>query len=274
MSSSSLYLPVVLAGNLTLTSDAPVGRPLVLTSSNSTGELLVMAVNDLDPDAPADFLTAWQLRLAIIPNSTATGSLEFFAGAEPGNYVFEGTGQFGPNISNSGDKLFAVDFNFPDTGGVQIPLAPGANLLSIVFTPSVDALGTFGIFALNGLTNSEWTDATNPIKLRRTFVNVPDGGGPVRIADVLVSHPADFNLDGNVDGNDLAQWQGDFGLNGSSDADGDGNSDGADFLAWQRQFGSEVPTLAASHAVPEPETALLLFLATFTVYLPSRRVPR
>ncbi len=47
---------------------------------------------------------------------------------------------------------------------------------------------------------------------------------------------ADFDNDGDVDGNDLAQWEGDFGLNGDSDADGDADSDGADFLAWQRQF--------------------------------------
>ena len=46
----------------------------------------------------------------------------------------------------------------------------------------------------------------------------------------------DFDNDGDVDGNDLSQWQGDFGLNGNSDADFDGDSDGADFLAWQRNL--------------------------------------
>lgn len=46
----------------------------------------------------------------------------------------------------------------------------------------------------------------------------------------------DFTNDGLVDGADLAQWQGDFGLNGSSDTDNDGDSDGSDFLAWQRNY--------------------------------------
>ncbi len=66
----------------------------------------------------------------------------------------------------------------------------------------------------------------------------------------------DFNGDGNVNAADLVQWQGDFGINGESDADNDGDSDGADFLAWQRNFG--VTALASSTAVPEPATWLLL----------------
>lgn len=76
---------------------------------------------------------------------------------------------------------------------------------------------------------------------------------------------ADFDNDGNVDGADLAQWEGDFGLNGMSDADGDGDSDGADFLAWQQQFGSGIGAIAASQAVPEPSAALLLLLGCLTV---------
>lgn len=68
----------------------------------------------------------------------------------------------------------------------------------------------------------------------------------------------DFDGDGNVDATDLAQWQGDYGLNGDSDADNDNDSDGADFLAWQRNFGTSA--LAASSAVPEPTSFALLIL--------------
>ncbi|NOZ40059.1 MAG: hypothetical protein GXP24_07525 [Planctomycetes bacterium] len=70
---------------------------------------------------------------------------------------------------------------------------------------------------------------------------------------------ADFDEDFDVDGDDLAQWEGDYGLNGNSDADGDGDSDGADFLTWQRQFGLGVPSLASSQTVPEPSAIVLLF---------------
>ena len=51
-----------------------------------------------------------------------------------------------------------------------------------------------------------------------------------------------------VDDVDLAQWEGDFGINGDSDANGDGVTDGADFLAWQRQTAAAATSAIA--AVP------------------------
>ncbi len=78
---------------------------------------------------------------------------------------------------------------------------------------------------------------------------------------LFATFSADFDLDGDVDADDLAQWQGDYGLNGMSDADGDGDSDGSDFLAWQQQFGSALPRLTFSQTVPEPGSLLLGVLA-------------
>jgi hypothetical protein len=80
---------------------------------------------------------------------------------------------------------------------------------------------------------------------------------------VLVARPAytaDFDDDGDVDGGDLAEWQGDFGANDFSDADDDGDSDGADFLAWQRQLGSSVPAAIVADVVPEPSGAALALM--------------
>jgi|GEM_PF-1088099 len=71
---------------------------------------------------------------------------------------------------------------------------------------------------------------------------------------------SDFDSDGDVDAADLAQWQGDFGINGFSDADLDGDSDGADFLAWQREF-TGPGALAGAATVPEPGTIMLLATA-------------
>ena len=91
----------------------------------------------------------------------------------------------------------------------------------------------------------------------------PDGTVQI-INDVAVDQyldvttPGDFDGDHDVDADDLAQWQGDFGLNGDSDSNLDGQSSGSDFLAWQRQFGSGVTALAASQAVPEPTGFVLL----------------
>jgi hypothetical protein len=78
---------------------------------------------------------------------------------------------------------------------------------------------------------------------------------------------ADFNEDRDVDGADLAQWQGDFGLNENSDADGDSDSDGADFLVWQQQFGPGSNIAPLSRAVPEPTSAFLLGIAIVGIFL-------
>jgi hypothetical protein len=67
----------------------------------------------------------------------------------------------------------------------------------------------------------------------------------------------DFNNDQIVDGADLAQWTGDFGVDDGSDADNDGDSDGGDFLVWQRNFGTGVPAVPANASIPEPATWIL-----------------
>lgn len=73
-----------------------------------------------------------------------------------------------------------------------------------------------------------------------------------------VSIPGDFDDDGDVDGVDLAQWEGDYGINGESDADGDNDSDGLDFLVWQRNYtGSLPPSITA---VPEPGSFFIAML--------------
>ncbi len=80
----------------------------------------------------------------------------------------------------------------------------------------------------------------------------------------IPSFTADFDMDGDVDEFDLAQWEGDYGGPGS-DANGDGTSNGTDFLAWQQQNGSGVAPIAAfaaAAAVPEPSTLLLAGFAT------------
>ena len=81
---------------------------------------------------------------------------------------------------------------------------------------------------------------------------------------------ADFNSDGDINGNDLVQWQGDFGLNGSSDSDHDNDSDGQDFLAWQRGVGLGSSHVLISNPVPEPTTVCMLAIGL----LMGRSFPR
>lgn len=91
---------------------------------------------------------------------------------------------------------------------------------------------------------------------------VGDGVNPLRLGDVTFVMPGDFDGDGEVDGADLAQWQGGVSAAGGlGDADFDGDSDGADFLAWQRNVSYPTFSVAAAANVPEPHAALLASLA-------------
>lgn len=80
------------------------------------------------------------------------------------------------------------------------------------------------------------------------------------VAGATAGFAADFDLDGDVDSDDLGRWKTNYGLatGGTKelgDATGDGVVNGADFLAWQQQFGSGVtPASATTAAVPEPAT--------------------
>jgi hypothetical protein len=92
--------------------------------------------------------------------------------------------------------------------------------------------------------------------------------------------PGDFDGDGDVDGDDVTNWQSGFGMAAGAgmvhgDADNDADVDGKDFLIWQRNFtGSIVLPVAAT--VPEPTSlamslTLLVYSAMITPWLRGRR---
>jgi hypothetical protein len=93
----------------------------------------------------------------------------------------------------------------------------------------------------------------------------PSNGGGVLFNSITVqtaaASPGDFNQDGEVDGDDLAAWELNFGTAGlpyvAGDADGDDDVDGTDFLAWQRTVGGSV----AATSVPEPGYCELIIAA-------------
>ena len=89
---------------------------------------------------------------------------------------------------------------------------------------------------------------------------------------------ADFDNDGDVDGEDFLVWQRNFPLlSGATadigDADGDGDVDGEDFLIWQSMYPAQAGR-GASAAVPEPSAlsvaigCLLLTMACTRSNLP------
>lgn len=108
-----------------------------------------------------------------------------------------------------------------------------------------------------GVSDVNGTTARHPSLTFTVFDNLV-------VTDLPGALPGDFNGSGTVDAADLVQWQGDFGLNGDSDADGDGDSDGADFLVWQQNVG-RTGAMGATATVPEPATALIAALGILAV---------
>src|SRR5690606_17208335 len=78
---------------------------------------------------------------------------------------------------------------------------------------------------------------------------------------------ADFDNDGDVDGEDLVHWQNAYSQSPDGDADGDGDTDGRDFLVWQRQFGSGVAAEISTHIVPEPSGITFVLILSAVCWL-------
>lgn len=78
------------------------------------------------------------------------------------------------------------------------------------------------------------------------------------VRQVVATHPytnvrfpvatlTDFNASGIVEGGDLAEWAGSFGVVPGADADRDLDVDGVDFLQWQRLVATAEDTLPPPH---------------------------
>ncbi|RIK82743.1 MAG: hypothetical protein DCC67_06805 [Planctomycetota bacterium] len=128
-------------------------------------------------------------------------------------------------------------------GGYEPPLGQKFTILA---ASSGDVLGSFATLVrpyFNGRTFEPIYNATS-VEL-----------------EVTPGYEADFDEDGDVDGDDLANWKAGFGSPGSAvhmdgDADGDADVDGADFLVWQQQLGSSSADLVLE-PVPEAAAAAL-----------------
>jgi hypothetical protein len=80
----------------------------------------------------------------------------------------------------------------------------------------------------------------------------------IRAEGASAPQDADFDDDGDVDGNDFLIWQRGLGAgtNMTGDADGDGMVNGADLDVWEAQFGG-APIASAAAAIPEPGAAAI-----------------
>jgi hypothetical protein len=81
----------------------------------------------------------------------------------------------------------------------------------------------------------------------------------------------DFDVDGDVDGDDFLAWQRTLGATGTypvADANLNGVVDQPDLAVWQEQFGrrAELPSLPVT-AIPEPACATLAVAAALGLAL-------
>jgi hypothetical protein len=131
------------------------------------------------------------------------------------------------SASDAGSGVGSTLWQFvSSTNGQVVPDSPG----TLTFTPSSPGQYTFNYV-------------------------VTDVAGNVSVDTVIVdsTFTADFDLDGDVDGDDLALWENGFGetpgaMVGDGDEDRDGSVTGSDFLAWQQQVGSALPATPAAEA--------------------------
>jgi hypothetical protein len=102
-------------------------------------------------------------------------------------------------------------------------------------------------------------------------------GDKVDFFSLSATEDADFDGDGDVDGNDFLAWQGGHGIDdgsaslGDGDANGDGNVNAADLAIWSGQFGSSGSATAALNTVPEPTSVALLAFAIVASSLLTRQ---
>jgi hypothetical protein len=144
-------------------------------------------------------------------------------------------------------------------GGSWLEAESNANRLTEVQSSGVTTLAPDATLNLGALfTMSSAQDLTFEFLLEDAIAPMQ---GVVQFASISApSIPGDFDDNGMVNGADLAQWRGDFGVNDDSDADGDGDSDGQDFLVWQRNLGMSAAVPGAV-AIPEPAAAALAGMA-------------
>jgi hypothetical protein len=194
---------------------------------------------------------------------TGTGVVEFNGDLRPGN---------SPALLTIGG-----DAEFSATAAIEIEIAgteKGARYDSVDVTNQVSLNGDLNVSLIEGFSPlkgdafeiltagtilGSFDDISLPTLPGLLFWDVQTDSDSISLLVDAPVIPGDFNLDGYVDGSDLAQWQDDYGANGHSDADGDGDSDGRDLLIWQQHHGESIyGPLAAVAAVPEPTAVVLL----------------
>ncbi len=236
---------------------------------------------DWDGDRATDEALAWGFRW----DGAATGEDMLRAGIAADARLFAKLGDNGPlgvavrglGYDANGDGAFALDDGTQfDSGGVAASgpadgaaaVDPGDLYREGWFTGvwsyaiananpwNGDAAWTYSAVGAAGrpLVDGAWDSWAFTPTFRPTAFAA--NASPAAPSAILGS--ADFDADGQVDGNDFLAWQRGVGLTAGAlrahgDANGDGAVDALDLVVWKTHFGTSTAVSAAS-AVPESLT--------------------
>jgi hypothetical protein len=193
---------------------------------------------------------------------------DFGAGANMGLSAFIGGRAYhlGLDLTASGDLQATLNDETPrtyqlTTGGTG---ASAFHRFELQNTPGSSAVA----FEFDGqVINAQWDGVAAPPN-HDSIVNWGNQLGPRGVMDFqdvafeigpFVEQTADFDADGDADGQDFLSWQRTLGSTFDHAADGnfDGRVDGADLAIWRQAFGRP----AAAQAIPEPGSLILALLA-------------
>ncbi|MCH7752780.1 MAG: PEP-CTERM sorting domain-containing protein [Planctomycetes bacterium] len=121
------------------------------------------------------------------------------------------------------------------------------------FIPSLG--DTFVILTAAGSVNSMFASTQFPDLGALLAMDLFYESNTVTLA-VVPALPGDFDIDGDVDGDDFILWQRDPSVGSLAD--------------WEANYGMVAPLSAASAAVPEPATAIMLMLGMAAMLMARR----
>ncbi|QEG33640.1 hypothetical protein [Bythopirellula goksoeyrii] len=168
------------------------------------------------------------------------------------------TGTHAPGLSPA--ELLVGNLTYANSATLEIEiggLTAGNSFDKLTSNGILDLDGTLDVTFLNNFMPSlgdsfEIITAANVID-EFAFENLPDigpllwnvnYGATSVLLEVLSPFTADFDQDGDVDGNDFLVWQRNPGV--------------GSLIDWQAQYGSVLPLTANANAVPEPQELFIL----------------
>jgi hypothetical protein len=140
---------------------------------------------------------------------------------------------------------------------------------------SLGGAGSLGTAILDGNAVLHLLDQDIYLDIEFTAWGTGSGaGGSFAYDRAEITPSADFDRDGDVDGQDFLTWQRNvsatFAIQSEGDANFDGAADANDLAVWQNSYGSLLPAVMA---VPEPTASLLTWTALLGVVLRRKKEP-